>query len=96
MTIDIELEQLELHLERLYVELSQKFNEDEMKSILDNNTGPVRFGNIHAFMKEPLNHLFFYSSIKCILSSLIIIKEQFKTDPNHNKYLNELFKRWKI
>ena len=96
MTIDVELEQLKIHLDRLYSELTQKFEDDEIKSILDNNSNPVIFGSIHAFMKEPLNHLFFYSSIKCILTSLIIIKEQFKTNPNYNNYLDEIFKRWKI
>lgn len=93
---DHDFECLKESLQKLYSELSQILEENEFKSIIDVKTDVLRFGNIHAFMEKPLNHLFFFYSIKSILYSLIIIKDRLENTPEYNKQLKEIFINWGI
>ena len=69
---------------------------DDVEYMLNMNANIVGFGNIVAFKDIKLNTKFLFSSIKSILTSLIIIKEQFNTKPEYDKYLKHISRRWRI
>ncbi len=96
MIRDMDFEELYQYLNDLYNELKEYFDDDQINDLLDINTNIVRFGNIHAFMEKNFSTMFLFTSIKCILKSLIIIKETYKTNPEYNKYLDKISKRWQI
>ena len=96
MTLDIEFENLKSYLDEFYGELNANFDDDEMDYILNVDAHIVGFGNIVAFKDVKLSTEFLFSSIKSILTSLIIIKEHYKIKPEYDKYLKHISRRWKI
>lgn len=97
MTRDMDFEELINYLEGFYHELEGYFDDDTINNLLDINAHIVTFGNIHAFMKDKeMNTMFLFTLIKSILKSLIIIKDAYQKNPDYNKYLKRISRRWRI
>ena len=96
MVFDEDFEELKSNLLSLYSELKDNFEDEKLIEILDIKTGILNFRNIYLSKKKELDHKFLYYSIKCILRFLLIMKDDYKENPDYLKELNNIFYLWQI
>lgn len=96
MVADYDFEGFTDSFSRFHKELSKYFNTEEIEKIFTEDAHIIYFSRLVAFLEEELSMELLFFAIKSIYYALRIIKDNFKDDPGHKKYLDAISKVWKI